>query len=304
MADVPHTPEAQTLSEIRNLLAGDGLRPNHRLGQNFLIDGNLMRLIVREARVGPDQTVLEVGCGTGSLTGLLAGEARRVVAVECDAGLLSIAQRQVAADNVTWIADDALNGPNKLAGDLERALSDNDPDPWSLVANLPYQIASPLIILLLSRRPAPVALTCMIQAEVADRILAAPATKSYGPLSVMAQALSDAGRVRRVPPSAFWPRPEVASAIVRLVPHPDRVADDVGVRTLRWVTRRLFAARRKTLRAVLKHSDLAPDVVRAVEDALAAVGARLGARAEALAVPQFVAVSERLRASAEWSCSL
>ena len=295
MDDGPHTPHVQTASEVRALLAGAGLRPRHRLGQNFLIDGNLMRLLVREARIGPDHTVLEVGCGTGSLTGLLAMAAKRVVAVECDANLMPIAQRQVPAGNVTWIACDALEGPNKLSGAIERALSASDPAPWVLAANLPYQIASPLIVLLLSRRPAPTAMTCMVQAEVADRILAAPGTKAYGPLSVMVQALCDAGRVRQVPASAFWPRPEVASAIIRLVPRADRVGDAARVEALRWVTRRLFAARRKTLRSVLKHSDLGEEAVRAVQDALAVAGASLGARAEELTIGQFLAAADCLR---------
>ncbi|MDP6107142.1 MAG: 16S rRNA (adenine(1518)-N(6)/adenine(1519)-N(6))-dimethyltransferase RsmA [Candidatus Brocadiia bacterium] len=197
-----------------------GIRPRRRLGQNFLISDQLLDRIVEAACVGPEDVVLEIGTGLGRLTMRLACRARAVVSVEIDPGLYAAARDRLACvENATLVNADFLARKHLINPEVGRALRQTATDgPFKVVANLPYQISSPGIINLLEWEPQPTEMDVMLQAEVADRLTASPGTPQYGPLTVFAAYWADVERLMKVPPSAFWPQPQVASAFVRITP--------------------------------------------------------------------------------------
>ncbi|MCK4601376.1 MAG: ribosomal RNA small subunit methyltransferase A [Phycisphaerae bacterium] len=211
----------QTLGQIRDLLAEWGFAPQRRFGQNFLFDQNLMNKLLEEADLGGNETVLEVGPGTGSLTEELLQRAGKVVCVEIDRGLCDLLQRRLGGNRrLTLICGDVLAGKGAISPQVLEALGASA----HLVANLPYSIATPLIAtcLLSSHRSARGGghlferLTFTVQREVGERLSAGPDGKTYGPISVIIALL---GRIKTgpvVPASAFWPRPKVSSRIVRI----------------------------------------------------------------------------------------
>ena len=215
----------QTLSYLRELFAAHGIRPKNKLGQNFLIDLNLLDLIVRTAELSRADLVLEVGTGTGGLTARLAREAGAVLSVEIDEDFFSLANEGLAGqEHVTILHTDVLENKNKpcpevlsTLAELRRRYSSQN---LKMVANLPYAVATPVIanFLLLDLRFE--RMVVMVQAEIAERLLAMPGTKEYGALAVLIQSLADVEAVRRhVPPVVFWPRPQVASAIMLIRPN-------------------------------------------------------------------------------------
>ena len=246
----------QTQNEIRQTLQEAGMRPQHKHGQHFLIDRNLMQKLVDSAEIAPDDIVLEVGPGTGSLTNMLAELAAQVVTVEIDTRIAEVARRHLAHhDNVTLLVMDALKGKNHLNPQVIEALQDKHGSQPAgqclLCANLPYNAASPIVADLLLDVPAVKTLCFTVQKEVADRMAAMPGTSDYGPLSVVLQALAKVKRVARVPRQAFWPAPDVESAIVKIEPSADRMATG-DAKHMAAVTHRLFLHRRKTLWQNLK----------------------------------------------------
>ena len=246
----------QTKREVQTLLEDAGVRPLKRFGQHFLIDGNLMRKLLAAAGVQPTDVVLEVGPGTGSLTEELLAQAGHVVAVEIDRTLQTICwDRLGQRPNFTLIAGDVLESKGSIAPAVRRALQDRQQELGGrilLVANLPYQVASPLILNLLTGQPRVAEMCFTIQAEVADRLQAPPGGKDYGPLTILTQALADVLRVARVPPEAFWPSPEVDSAIVRVVVRPDATLPEAVQRRLAELVHGCFNHRRKTMRWPLR----------------------------------------------------
>ncbi len=249
----------QTLSEIRRLLAAANLAPRHRFGQHFLIDLNLMRKLVDAAQLSPADTVLEVGAGTGSLTELLLDRGVHVVAVEVDHGLQGILRQRLGSHpRVTLVQADVLAGKHRLNPLVLKALQAQPPRPggaYKLVANLPYQIATPLLMDALLAGLSFELLACTIQREVAQRLGARPGTESYGPGSVIIQSLADIIPLAILPPSAFWPRPEVQSAMVTIRP---RGAGQVEIDNLPGFVEfvhRGFQQRRKMLRRLLGEWD-------------------------------------------------
>jgi len=252
----------QTKRDIQSLLATAGIRPLKRFGQNFLIDGNLMRKLLVAAEPGPTDVVLEVGPGTGSLTEELLAISGHVVAVEIDRTLQTVCwDRFGASPRFTLIRGDVLERKTSIALQVRRTLLDRHlalGGRLMLVANLPYQVATPLVVdLLLSELP--VSLMCFtVQAEVADRLMAEPGTKEYGPISVFCQLFADVSRIARVPASAFWPAPKVESAMVKIHIKSDvSIEPDVQSRITELV-HGCFNHRRKTmhwnLRAILDES--------------------------------------------------
>jgi 16S rRNA (adenine1518-N6/adenine1519-N6)-dimethyltransferase len=239
------------------MLEAVGVHPLKRFGQHFLIDGNLMRKVLATAAIRPDDVVLEVGPGTGSLTEELVQQAGHVVAVEIDRTLQALCwDRLGQRENFTLIAGDVLERKSAIAPAVLKALQERQGQLGGrvlLVANLPYQVATPLIIDLLTAQPAVAEMCFTIQAEVADRLKASPGGKDYGPLSILTQALADVQRVARVPPEAFWPVPEVDSAIVRIVTRPATDLPEPTQRRLAELVHGCFNHRRKTLRWSLRN---------------------------------------------------
>src|SRR3954463_8191966 len=231
-----------------------GIRPATRHGQNFLIDLNLVQIIIDSAELTSDDVVLEVGTGTGSLTALMAAKAAAVVTVEIDAHLFELASEQlIDLPNVTMLKLDALRNKNtiddRVMDAIGKQLSAAPERRFKLVANLPYNIATPLISNLLLARHVPDSMTVTIQKELAERITAQPSTIDYSALSVWIQSQCHAEIVRILPPSVFWPAPKVSSAILRIVVDPGRRARISDLRFFHQITKALFLHRRKFLRA-------------------------------------------------------
>jgi 16S rRNA (adenine1518-N6/adenine1519-N6)-dimethyltransferase len=274
----------QTLAQIRELLAARGLSPKRALGQNFLIDHNLIRKLVDASGVRAGDTVLEVGPGTGALTEELLDRGCVVVACELDDQLADLLRdRHAANPRFTLIHGDCLAGKRAVNPELLAGLGAG---PFTLVANLPYGAATPLILALLTAHPRCKGLWVTVQREVADRLLALPGTEAYGTISVVADAASLRTRVARLPPECFWPRPDVESAMAGLERRGVPLAPDLPA--LADFTQFLFGKRRKQLAATLG-------------SALAAAvrwprGIDPKARAENLGTAQFVALLEAVRA--------
>lgn len=248
----------QTQTEIREMLTTAGLAPRRQFGQNFLIDKNLMGLLLETADLPGGQRVLEVGPGTGSLTEELLERAAKVVAVEIDRGLAELLRKRLGArENFELIEGDVLSGKHALNPAVTQALG----PAAHMVANLPYNIATPLIAecLVASWRASHgnrqglclfERLTFTVQRELADRLSASPGRGDYGPVSVLVALL---GRIRRgpaVPASAFWPRPKVASRIMRIDFDPEASGKVRSIDVLVGVVALAFRHRRKQIGSI------------------------------------------------------
>ncbi len=246
----------QTLSYLRSLFEAYGLEAKSKLGQNFLIDLNLLDLIVRTAELNRSDLVLEVGTGTGSLTAKLAEEAGFVVTVEIDYSLQPVAEQVIGRrPNVRFVHGDCLESKNELNPDMLAAWDEAAAIPSirrrKLVANLPYVIATPLVSNLLITRTDIERMVVMVQWEIAERMRAVPGTKDYNALSVLMQSVADVEVVRKVLPTNFYPRPKVDSAIVLIKPNPQKRALVGDVPKFRVFLRDLYVHRRKNLRQAL-----------------------------------------------------
>lgn len=245
----------QTLSEIRLILEAAGITPKHRLGQNFLIDQNLITKLVDASGVGPGDLVLEVGPGTGTMTEELLARGCRVVACELDADMSSILRsRQGAVPDFTLIEGDCLASKHEISGEIIAELGGR---PFTLVANLPYGAATPLMLALLTDVPACKGQFVTIQREVADRLLAAPGSKVYGVISVVAQLFASVGLIAKLPKECFWPQPEIASAMVSVVPR--EAGAEIDRRMFAQFCQRVLGQRRKQLGSVLRGDGGLPD---------------------------------------------
>jgi 16S rRNA (adenine1518-N6/adenine1519-N6)-dimethyltransferase len=282
-------------TEVRNLADKLNLRPTKKLGQNFVIDGGTVRRIVRTADLVPDDVVIEVGPGLGSLTLALLPEVRRVVAVEIDPVLAAQLPHTVAAhapglaDRLVVVGADAMRvAPEELLPASGSAWPGEDSLPTALVANLPYNVAVPVVLHLLEVLPSLRTGLVMVQAEVADRLAARPGSKTYGIPSVKAAWYADVRRAGPVGRTVFWPAPNVDSGLVSLVRRdpPKTAASRAEVFT---VVDAAFAQRRKTLRAAL--ASWAGTAARA-EEALRAAGVDPGRRGEELTVEEFARIAE------------
>jgi 16S rRNA (adenine1518-N6/adenine1519-N6)-dimethyltransferase len=231
-----------TRREVFDLLSRHDVRPSRARGQNFVVDPNTVRRVARLAGVGPGDRVVEVGAGLGSLTLALAETGAAVTAIEVDRRLLGALREVVAGHHVTVVEGDALRLDwNALLGSA----------PWSLVANLPYNIATPLVATLLDDIPAIGRFTVMVQREVAERLAAAPGSPSYGAVSVKGAYWASAEVVARVPPTVFWPQPKVESAIVIIRRRPPESVLEVDRDWLFTLVTAGFGQRRKMLRRSL-----------------------------------------------------
>jgi len=235
------------------LLASAGITPSRRRGQNFLIDLNLMQLLVDSAGLGRNDVVLEVGCGTGSLTEALAERAGKVIAVEIEPELARIAREQsVELYNVEVLQTDVLEGKNTISATVKEALVDARRQYTGrllLVANLPYSVAAPTMINLTTAEPAVERICVTVQKEVAERMTAAPSGKQYGPLSIYLAATGEVKILRTLKPTVFWPQPEVESAIVRYVRSEEKTSRIRDMTLFKEVVALFMQHRRKMLKA-------------------------------------------------------
>jgi len=211
----------QTKQQIRQLLSLAGISPNKRLGQHFLIDLNLMRLLVDSAHIGKNDVVLEVGCGTGSLTKALAERAGRVIAVELDSNLVEIVRGMLTrSDSVELINADILKSKNTISQSVTSAVAlarRKHKGRFLLVANLPYNVASPVMMNLLTGETKADGMYVTVQKEVGERMTAGVGSGDYGILSIFLAAFGDVKTIRVLKPTVFWPQPQVDSAMVSFI---------------------------------------------------------------------------------------
>ncbi len=320
----------QSLTDIKALLAGRGIHPRHRFGQNFLIDANKLRAIIDAAAITPGAIVLEVGPGTGVLTEELLAAGARVVAVEIDRDMAEILRQRLGEDSERFILinDDVMAGKHALNPAIAEAMlrfrlplppgegrgegfpvpaSDTtheakgsphpnplprgegtgipqsltpDPQllPFKLIANLPYNIASPLLAVLASDWPGMTAAVVMVQREVADRMIAPSGGKDYGPLTVILQALCELKIIAKLSPGCFWPPPDIESAVVQMTRRSVPLTHDPH--KLSALLHTLFSQRRKQIGTTLGRDTPLPPGIDATK------------RPEQLTVEQLVTLAE------------
>jgi len=274
-------------AEIRAIAQSLDLRPTKTLGQNFVIDGNTVRRIARVSGVGPDDIVIEVGPGLGSLTLALLPLAKQVVAVEIDPVLARHLPVTVAAhvpdlaDRLTIVEADALR----------LSVDDLSSEPTALVANLPYNVSVPVLLHLLETFPSINSALVMVQAEVADRLVADPGSRTYGIPSAKINWYGTVKRAGSVPPSVFWPEPRVDSGLVAFHRGPARVEPPTR-REVFEVIDAAFSQRRKSLRGALSAWAGSPS---ASETTLRAAGVDPGTRGEQLNIDDFISIAAQAR---------
>ncbi|HWL90298.1 MAG TPA: 16S rRNA (adenine(1518)-N(6)/adenine(1519)-N(6))-dimethyltransferase RsmA [Actinomycetota bacterium] len=267
---------------LRELADRHGIRPKRSLGQHFLVDPNLARAIASDAGVGPGDRVVEIGAGLGSLTRALVEAGAEVLAVEVDPSLIPALQESTAGlDRVRVLHADATDR------EWQDQLGEGD---WVLAANLPYNVATGLILDTLRNVPQVRRLLVMVQREVGERLVAGPGEDPYGVPSVRVAYRAEGTLVRRVPPSVFWPRPKVESVVVRLVRR-DEALVGVDEERLWAVVDAGFAERRKTMRNALRRLGIEGDDA---DRLLATAAIDPSARAETLSLEDFARIAEAL----------
>jgi 16S rRNA (adenine1518-N6/adenine1519-N6)-dimethyltransferase len=275
-------------SELKRLLSAHGLQLSKRFGQNFLVDRNHLMRVVETAEVGPNDCILEVGPGVGTLTLELATRAKSVTAVELDRTVVPVLRDVVSPHpNVEIVQGDAL----KL--DLPAFLSERwGSEPGKVVANIPYNITSPLLVAFLENKARFSSITLMVQKEVADRLKAQPDTQDYGSLSVFTQYHAQVRTAAIVPRGAFFPPPKVDSAIVHLIPRTVPPVDVPSDADFLRVSRAAFGQRRKTLLNALSNAPVGTKAE--VEAALQTAGVDGNRRGETLNLEEIAAITRAL----------
>jgi 16S rRNA (adenine1518-N6/adenine1519-N6)-dimethyltransferase len=270
-------------AEVRQLAARLDLRPTKQRGQNFVIDPNTVRRIVRESHVGADDVVVEVGPGLGSLTLALLEVAGRVVAIEVDEALARLLPETIATH-----APDHADRFEVVLGDAMRVGSVPGPPPTALVANLPYNVSVPVLLHMLTLLPSLERGLVMVQAEVADRLAAPPGSKTYGVPSVKAAWFADVRRAGAIGRNVFWPAPNVDSGLVSWT-HREPPVTSATREQVFAVVDAAFAQRRKQLRAALRPLAGSSE---AAEAALVQAGVDPTTRGEVIGVQDFARIAE------------
>ena len=274
-------------TNTREIIDKYGFAFQKRFGQNFLIDGNVVEKIVREAGVTKDDFVLEIGPGIGTMTQLLCENAREVAAVEIDTNLIPILKETLAGyDNVTVINE------NILKVDIGALTQEkNGGRPIKVVANLPYYITTPIIMGLFESHVPIDSITIMVQKEVADRMQVGPGTKDYGALSLAVQYYAKPEIVLNVPPTCFMPRPNVGSAVIRLKKYEKCPVNVDNPELMFRLIRASFNQRRKTLANGLSNSSELHYTKEEIAAAIESLGVSSSIRGEALTLEQFAELS-------------
>jgi 16S rRNA (adenine1518-N6/adenine1519-N6)-dimethyltransferase len=286
----------QTRSSLLELFARHGFHPRTDLGQNFLIDLNILEFIVDQARLEPNDVILEIGAGTGGMTTFLAKRAAAVVSVEVDHNMHKLAQSVVEPfENVTLLKTDALKNKNTLSPlvveTVEQKLAENPDRRLKLVSNLPYNIATPIVSNLVASDLPWIAIVVTIQQELGFRMDAKPRGRHFGALSVWLQGQCRVRLLKKLGPTVFWPRPKVNSAIVRLLPFEQRKQTIANRPFFQDFVRRLFHQRRKFMRSVLVGMYRKQLDKRQVDAILAEGNFAENARAEEIDVETLIALS-------------
>jgi len=272
---------------IRSELRGYGLFPKKRLGQHFLVDPNILNKVIRTAGVGEQDVVLEIGPGLGAMTLALSREAKKVIAVEIDPKLAAILKEKTKdQDNVEVVKSDILS--------LDfRHFLEREGCPVKVVANLPYQISTPLLFRFVESKEVFSAFTLMLQKEVAQRMAARPGGKEYGPLSIFVQLSLDASIRFFIKPSAFFPPPKVESAVVQMAWKEKPMIQANEEEWFRRVVKACFGYRRKTLANALKHSELS--LPQSIESRMEEAGIDPRRRPETLTIEEFASLAQTLK---------
>lgn len=264
-----------------------GFNFQKKYGQNFLIDTHVLDKIIGAAQIGPDDFVLEIGPGIGTMTQYLAEAAREVVAVEIDTKLIPILQDTLKEyDNVTVLNEDILKVDIRKIAEEK-----NGGKPIKVVANLPYYITTPIIMGLFESEVPLDSITVMVQKEVADRMQVGPGTKDYGALSLAVQFYAKPEIVANVPPNCFMPRPNVGSAVIRLTRHEEVPVQVDDEKLMFHIIRASFNQRRKTLANGLSNAPQVHLSKEEIQECIAELGEPLTIRGEALTLEQFAALS-------------
>jgi len=285
----------QTKHQIEMLLAKAGRLPNKALGQHFLIDLNLMRLLIDTAAIKKNDVVIEIGCGTGSLTEAIAERCGRLIGIEYDKTLAEMVTRQFSsAANVKIINGDALENkntinPHALAAAKE-SLQKLD-GRLLLIANLPYNVASAVMVNLTCGQPAADAMFVTVQKEVAERMAAPAGSKHYGTLSIILGATGTVDIFHKLGPSVFWPQPQVDSAMVSFVRQADKAEriDDMDI--FRQIVALFIGHRRKMLRACVKFATAPLDRIEGWDNIFANAAVNPKLRGEDIAIEDFISIA-------------
>ncbi len=285
----------QTKRHIERLLGSAGVTPNKRLGQNFLIDLNLMRLLIGAAHINHNDVILEPGCGTGSFTEGLVKAAGEVIAVEYDSKLADIARAELKdAHNVKIINADVLENKNTINHTVAEAVEDAHSrlgGRLMLVANLPYNVASPVMINLTTGPLVADSMCVTVQKEVGERMIAGPGNSNYGVLSVVMAAMGEAHILRNLKPTVFWPRPEVDSVMLRFHRQKEKAGRIHDVGLFKEVVNLFMGHRRKMMQACVKFARGRLSEVKDWHDVFARAFVEPHRRGEELGTDEYISIT-------------
>lgn len=292
--------ERQTYTYLSRTFEAAGMQPKTKYGQNFLIDLNILDILARGADLGRTDVILEIGTGMGSLTKRIAPYVGHMITVEIDRELQVLAARELEENtNVTMLTFDALRNKNHLRDEVMETVREKlalfPGSRFKLVANLPYNVATPIISNLLTVDPLPERMVVTIQKELAERIVSPPGCKDYSALTIWMQSQCDCEILRNLPPSVFWPRPRVDSSILRIIPNAAKRARIVDLSYFHTTLRALFFHRRKFLRSQLATATQDHLSKAQVDEILAKLHHSESLRAEQLSVEQIIELLEESR---------
>ncbi|MEN9555404.1 MAG: Ribosomal small subunit methyltransferase [Planctomycetota bacterium] len=294
--------QRQTRSYLMSLFRQHGINPRGDLGQNFLIDVNLIEFVVRHADLGPRDVALEVGTGTGGMTAFLARDAGHVISVDIDQNMSRLAAEAVQdCSNVTLVNQDILKNKNTLSPDITALILEKvaaiPGGRLKLVSNLPYSVGTPVMSNLLASELPWERMVCTIQWELAEKMAAEAASSKYAALTVWIQSQATVRILRRLGPNVFWPRPKVDSAIISIWRDKEAAARIHDRRFFQDFLRRMFSQRRKHLRSVLigmyRRQLDKPDVDRILQE----LGEKPENRAELMDVPALIRLANHVCAA-------